>query len=136
MAQTGPIDTSFPYGDISRMVKHNHMQIMALFQIYLDSPHGSRQAIQEQILRQLASHLDTEKNLLFQEIRRLGPQSRMIVGEAELENEEIKAMILELQHSEGDDDQARDDFVENMRQSTRFLFMTEERDLLPLIARS
>ena len=87
MAQTGPIDTSFPYGDISRMVKHNHMQIMALFQIYLDSPHGSRQAIQEQILRQLASHLDTEKNLLFQEIRRLGPQSGMFVGVAELENE-------------------------------------------------
>lgn len=64
------------------MVKHNHMQIMALFQIYLGFPHDSRQAIQEQILRQLASHLDTEKDLLFQKIRRLGPQGRMIVGEA------------------------------------------------------
>ena len=46
MPQTGPIDTSFPDGDISRMVKHNHMQIMALFQVYLGSPHDSRQAIQ------------------------------------------------------------------------------------------
>lgn len=45
-------------------------------------------------------------------------------------------MILELQHSEGDDDQARDEFFEDMMQSTRILFMTEERDLLPLIARS
>ena len=60
----------------------------------------------------------------------------MIVREAELENEEIKAMILELQHSEGDDDQAQDEFFEDMMQSTRILFMTEERDLLPLIARS
>jgi len=136
MPQTGPIDTSFPYGDISRMVKHNHMQIMALFQVYLGSPHDSRQAIQELILRQLASHLDREKELLFQEIRRLGPQGRMIVREAELENEEIKAMILELQQSEGDDDQAQDEFFEDMMQSTRILFMTEERDLLPLITRS
>ena len=45
MPETGPIDTLFPYGDIRRMVKHNHMQIMALFQVYLGSPHDSRQAI-------------------------------------------------------------------------------------------
>ena len=45
-------------------------------------------------------------------------------------------MILELQHSEGDDDQVQDEFFEDMMQSTRILFMTEERDLLPLIARS
>ena len=118
------------------MVKHNHMQILALFQVYLGSPPDSRQAIQEQILRQLASHLDTEKDLLFREIRRLGPQGRKLVGEAEVENEEIKAMILELQHSEGDDDQARDEFFEDMMQSVRVLFLTEERDLLPLIDRS
>ena len=90
MAQTGPIVTSFPYGDISRMVKHNHMQIMALFQVYLGSPHDSRQAIQELILRQLASHLDREKELLFQEIRRLGPQGGMIVREAELETKKSR----------------------------------------------
>ncbi len=53
-----------------------------------------------------------------------------------MENEEIKAMILELQHSEGDDDQAQDEFFEDMMQSVRVLFMTEERDLLPLVDRS
>lgn len=53
-----------------------------------------------------------------------------------MEGEGIKAMILELQHSEGDDDQARDEFFEDMMQSVRVLFMTEERDLLPLLARS
>jgi hypothetical protein len=112
------------------------MQIMALFQVYLGSPPDSRQAIQAQILRQLASHLDTEKELLFQEIRRLGPLGQKFVGEAELEYEEIKAMILELQQSDGDDDQARDEFFEDMMQSVRILFMTEERELLPLVDRS
>ncbi len=61
MGQAEPTDTSSPFGDIRRMVKHKHMQIPALFQVYLGSPPDSRQAIQEQILRQLASHLDREK---------------------------------------------------------------------------
>ena len=60
------------------------MQILALYQVYLGTPPDSRQAIQEQILRQLASHLDTEKELLFQEIRRLGPLGQKFVGEAVL----------------------------------------------------
>ena len=118
------------------MIKHNHMQILALFQVYLGSPPDSRQEIQEQILHQLASHLDMEKDLLFQEIRRLGSQGRNFVGEAELEHEEIKGMIFELQHSEGDDDQARDEFFADMMQSVRILFMTEECNLLPLVERS
>ena len=44
MERTGPIDTSFTHGDISRMVKHNHMQILALVQEYLGSRliHGRR----------------------------------------------------------------------------------------------
>jgi hypothetical protein len=58
------------------------------------------------------------------------------VREAEVETEEIKATILELQHSVGDDDQARDEFFEDMMQSVRVLFMNEERDLLPLVDRS
>lgn len=48
-----------------------------------------------------------------------------------MENEDMKSMILQLQQTEGDDDQARDEFFENMMQSARVLFMTEERDLLP-----
>ena len=136
MGQARHVDTSSPYGDMRRMIRHNHMQILALYQVYLGTPPDSRQAIQAQILRQLASHLDTEKELLFQEIRRLGPLGQKFVGEAEVENEEIKAMILELQHSEGDDDQARDEFFEDMMQSVRVLFMTEERELLPLVDRS
>ena len=136
MGQAEPKDTSSPYGDISRMVKHNHMQILALFQVYRGSPPDSRQALQGQILRQLTSHLDTEKTLLFREIRRVAPQSLMLVKEAEVENEEIKAMILQLQQTEGDDDQARDEFFEDMMQAVGVLFISEERDLLRLVDRS
>ena len=90
MGQAEPRDTSSPYGDIRRMVKHNHMQILALFQLYRGSPPDSRQAMQGQILRQLTSHLDTEKTLLFREIRRVAPESLMLVKEAEVENEESR----------------------------------------------
>ena len=45
-------------------------------------------------------------------------------------------MILELQQSEADDDQALDEFFEEMMQSVRALFKIEERDLLPLVDRS
>jgi hypothetical protein len=112
------------------------MQILALYQVYLGTPPDSRQPIQAQVLRKLASHLDTEKELLFQEIRRLGPLGQKVVDEAEVENEEIKAMIFGLQQTEGDDDQARDEFFGDMMQSVRVLFMTEQRDLLPLVDRS
>ncbi len=118
------------------MVKHNHLQILELYQVYLGSPPDSRQAMQGQILRQLTSHLDTEKTLLFREIRRLAPQNLMLVREAEVENEEITAMILHMQQTEGDDDQARDEFFEDMMQAVGVLFVTEERDLLPLVAHS
>ena len=135
MGQVGPNDTSSPCGDLGRKVEHNHMQILALFLVYLRCPPESRQAIQEQILRQLTSHLDTEKELLFREIRELGPQGLTLVREAEMENEDIKSMILQLQQTEVDDEQARDDFFEDLMQSVRVLFMTEERDLLPLVDR-
>ena len=110
------------------------MQIVELFLLYLGSPPDSRPALQEQILRRLISHLDTEKEFLFQEVRKLGPACLTLVSEAEAENEGIKAMILQLQQTEGDDDQARDEFFEDMMQAVRVLFLTEERDLLPLVA--
>ena len=128
MAQTGPVDTSSPHGDIRQMIEHTHTQILALFQLYLGSPPDARQAIVEQILRQLAAYFETEEDLLFQEIGKSGPQGRNLVREAELEREEIMAMILALQ-SEGDDDQTRDEFFEDMMQSVRVLFMIEKRDL-------
>jgi hemerythrin superfamily protein len=121
--------------DIRRVVRNDHTQILALFHLYLSSPPDSRQAVVEKILHQLTSHLELEE-LLFQEVRRWGPQGRKLVKDAELEHENIKVMILELQQFEGDDDQAFDELFEDMMQSAQALFMTEERDLLPLVNRS
>jgi hypothetical protein len=135
MAQTRRVDLSSPPIDIRRVVKDDHGRILALFHLYLGSPPDSRQAIADEILHQLASHLE-EEEFLYQEIRRLGPPGWKLVGDAELEHEEIKTMILELQQSEGDDDQAWDEFFEDMMQSVRALFVTEARDLLPLVDRS
>ena len=112
--------------DIKRMIKHNHMQILAMFQVYLGSlPIHGRKSRNKFFTNSLRIWTWRE-DLLFQEIRRLGSQGRNFVGEAELEHEEIKGMIFELQHSEGNDDQARDEFFADMMQSVRTLFMTEE----------
>ena len=107
-----------------------------MFDLYLSSPPDSRQPIVEQILNQLASHLEMEENLLFQKVRKSGPEGRKLIEDAEVEHEEFKAMIQTLQQSEGDDDQALDECFEDMMQAVRAHFVTEERDLLPLTERS
>lgn len=135
MASNRPVHTSSPHVDIRQAIKDHHTQILALFHLYLGSPPDSRQAIVEKILHQLTSHLELEE-LLFQEVRRWGPQGRKLVEDAELEHDKVQVMILDLQQSEGDDDQAMDEFFEDMMQSVRALFVTEERELLPLVDRS
>ena len=135
MTTNRPGDMSAQQVDIRRVVRNDHTQILALFHLYLSSPADSRQAVVEKILHQLASHLELEE-LLFQEVRRWGPQGRKLVKDAELEHENIKVMLLELQQFEGDDDQAFDELFEDMMRSVQALFMIEERDLLPLVNRS
>jgi hypothetical protein len=56
-----------------------------------------------------------------------------ILEDAEVEHEEIKNMIRELQEAESDDDQAWDELFEDMMETARVHFTTEEQDLLPLI---
>ena len=125
---------SLPQVDLGPAVRNGQTQILALFHLYLNSPPDSRRAIVETILHQLASHLELEERL-FQEIRRRG-HGRKFVADTELEHEKVKVMLLELQQFEGDDDQAMDEYFEDMMQSVRALFSTEERDLLPLANRS
>ena len=135
MAQIRPIKTSSLAADIGRVVKDEHEGIMALFRLYLGSPADSRQAIVEEILHRLAMQLEREERL-FQEIKKSEPQARNLVVDTELEHEKLKVMILELQQSEANDDQALDEFFEEMMQSVQALFKIEERDLLPLVDRS
>jgi hypothetical protein len=134
MARTGPPGTSSAT-NFRQAVKDDQRKIRDLFGVYLGSPSDSRQSIVEQILHQLDLHLELEASL-FSQIRKSGTQGRKVVDVAEHEYEEIKAMILTLQQSEADDDQALDEFFEDMMQTVQAHFMREERDLLPLINHS
>lgn len=119
--------------DIRKFARDEHRHILALYQLYLSAPADSRQAIVDQILQQLASHLESEEELLYVEVRSSGEAGRRKVQEALLEHDEIKAMITELQQSESDDDQAMDEFFEDMMQTVRAHFIAEERDMFPLV---
>jgi uncharacterized membrane protein YccC len=136
MAETEPLHTSSVPVGTTRRIKEGHDRLLGLFQLYLATPTDSRQPLVEQILRELSSVLEIEEVLLFQALRKLGSDARKLVEATEVEHEEVKAMILELQQSEGDDDQALDEFFEDMMQSARALFISEERDLLPLLGQS
>ena len=120
-------------GDIRKSARDDHRNILALFQLYLNAPADSRQAIVDQILHQLSTHLETEEKLLYVEIRDANEGGRRLVQEALLEHDEIKAMISELQQSESDDDQAMDEFFEDMMQTVRAHFIAEESDMFPLV---
>src|SRR5438105_15026825 len=95
MAETRPQQTPSAPGDITQRVMGDHERILALFEQYLASQPDSRQALVKQILRELASHLEMEEDLVFQEVRKLGSESLKLLGATEVEHEEIKAMILE-----------------------------------------
>ncbi len=135
MAQSKPVETSSPSSDIGRVVKEDHARILELYRLYLDSPPDSRRAVVGELLHRLALHLE-KGMLIFPGIRESEPQGRKFLGDAEREHAKVKAMILTLQQSETDDDQALDEFFEEMMQSVQALFIIEERDLLPLIDRS
>lgn len=126
MVQSKPVDTSSPSSDIGRVVKDDHERILALYHLYLDSPPDSRRGIVDELLNQLASHLEKGTRLL-QGMRNSAPEGQKFLGDAEREHEKVKAMILKMQHSETDDDQALDEFFENMMQSVQVLFTLEER---------
>lgn len=123
----------FAHADIRKTVHDDHRHILALFQLYLNAPADSRQAIVDQILQLLASHLQREEELMYADIRNASEQGRRIVQEALLEHDEVKAMMSELQQSETDDDQDLDEFFEDMMQTVRAHFLVEERDMFPLM---
>ena len=136
MGETRRLEAPPSPTEITRRVKEGHARILALFQQYLATPPDVREALVEQILQVLTSQLEMEENFLFEKLRKSGSEGRRRTGAIEAEYEEVRTMVLELQQSEGDDDQALDEFFEDMMQSVRALFISEERDLFPLIDRS
>jgi hemerythrin superfamily protein len=132
MAQTKRFKPSLlPATCITQTLREDHGRILALFRLYLAAPFDSRSALMQQILRQIGMHLEREEEDIFETIRKSGPQGRTLVEHAEMEHEELKATILELEHSESDDDQAMDELFEDMMQTVGAHFEAEERDLFP-----
>ena len=131
----GNPDALFP-NDVRRLVKTDHVHILALFHVYLVANTESRRGIIDQILHDLILHMSMEEDLLYPELTRSTDLGKKVAEKAFLEHTEVKSMIHELQQAESDDDQAMDAFFEDMMQTVRAHFMEEERDMLPLVERT
>ena len=132
MIPKGDSGTSVGASDVQKSVRDQHRHILTLFQLYLNAEADARKPIVDQILDQLASHFQAEEALLYIGIRSGSEQGRHLVQEALLEHDEVKAMMTELKQAETDDDQALDEFFEDMMQTVRAHFLIEERDMFPL----
>jgi len=121
---------------LSGVLKNHHTNIQALFRRYLGSSSDSRPAIVLEIIQRLQSHLEMEESVLFEVIRSSGFHCIELVDDAILEHQEIQTMMRQLQQTEGEDDEVWEEMFEDMMQTAGVHFITEERDLLPLVDRS
>jgi hypothetical protein len=126
---------TFEYVRLTGLVKSHHKTIQALFGRYLASPLPSRPALVEEILVRLRSHLAIEDEVLLTVIRHSGPQGLDLIESTALEYEDIQAMFQQVQANMEEGDRW-DEMFEDMMQTVRVHFITEERDLLPLVDRS
>ena len=119
--------------DIIKIMKNDHRHILALFQVYLATEADSRQPLVDQILQRLHDHFDWEETLFGKDARLQGhAHGTAVLHRVLLEHEEVKAMMDEFNRAETDDDESMDRFFEDMMQTVRVHFQTEERDLIPL----
>ncbi|ULA67781.1 MAG: Hemerythrin domain-containing protein [Nitrospira sp.] len=117
--------------DIIKIMKNEHRQILALFQVYLGTESDSRHLLVDQILQRLDDHFEWEEALFTEDIR-IQEQGTSVLRRILLDHEEVKAMMNELRQAETDDDESMDQFFEDTMQTVRVHFHAEERDLIPL----
>ncbi|MCS6296790.1 MAG: hemerythrin domain-containing protein [Nitrospira sp.] len=117
--------------DIIKIMKNEHRQILALFQVYLGTESDSRHSLVDQILQRLDDHFEWEEALFTEDIR-IQEQGTSVLRRILLDHEEVKAMMNELRQAETDDDESMDQFFEDTMQTVRVHFHAEERDLIPL----
>lgn len=117
--------------DIIKIMKNEHRQILALFQVYLGTESDSRHSLVDQILQRLEDHFEWEEALFTEDIR-IQEQGTSVLRRILLDHEEVKAMMNELRQAETDDDESMDQFFEDTMQTVRVHFHAEERDLIPL----
>ena len=77
-----------------------------------------------------------EESVLLEAIHASGSHALDLVEDLVLEHEEIQAMLHELLHGPMDDDDTWEERFEDMMQTARVHFITEDRDLLPLVDRA
>lgn len=118
---------------IVKMLRDEHRQILAQFQLYLATEADSRQLIVDQILQRLDDHFTVEEGLLGEGVRNQ-KNGVAVVAQILLDHEEVKAMMSELRRAETDDDESMDEFFKDMMQTVHVHFNVEERDFLPLLA--
>lgn len=111
-----------------RILREDHRRILALFHLYLAMAADSRQSTVDQILGLLEEHFQKEEGFLSAVAPQPGGQASRIVERVLIEHDELRAMIEELRGSETDDDQALDEFFEDMMHTVRLHFLTEEQD--------
>mgnify|MGYP000942207156 CR=1 FL=1 len=117
--------------DIIKIMKNEHRQILALFQVYLGTESDSRHSLVDQILQRLDDHFEWEEALFTEDIR-IQEQGTSVLRRILLDHEEVKAMMNELRQAETDDDESMDQFFEDTMQTVRVHFHAEERDLIAL----
>ena len=118
---------------IAKILRDEHRQILALFQLYLAAEADSRRPIVDQILQRLDEHFIMEEGLLGEGVRQQH-NGASVLQQVRLDHEEIQAMMCELRQAETDDDESMDEFFADMMQTVHVHFTVEERDLLPLLA--
>lgn len=131
----GGLYPSRKFTGLSGVLKNHHVNIQALFNRYLGAQAQSRPAIAEEILFRLHSHLAMEADVLFEVIHSGDPYAEDLVENAMLEHEDIQTMFRQLMESEFSKGVWEEKF-QDMLQSAQVHFITEERDLLPLVDRS
>lgn len=135
MTQEGLYPTGEFFG-LRVVLKTHHKNIQALFRRYLLCPLSSRPAIVDEILIRLRSHLAIEEDLLLSIIRDSGPQGPDLIESTILEYEDIQAMFRQLVQADMEESEGWDEMFEDMMETVKVHFITEERDLLPLVDRS
>ncbi len=114
-----------------RTLREDHRNILALFQLYLAISPDSRRSTVDQILGLLEEHFRKEEALFANHLTQRAKSGPLRIDQILMEHDELRAMMDELRGSESDDDQAMDEFFEDMMQTVRLHFVREERDIFP-----
>jgi hemerythrin len=115
--------------DVRRTIETAHHEIRALFRQYLIAQADDRRPLMDTIFQRLASHLKWEEDYWYGHLQQNGHVRKRFADEAFREHDELKSMIQQIEQAESDDDEAIDEYFEDMIQTATAHFLKEERAL-------